>query len=464
MSNDEFYRIFVSEKQAGAFSLEENAYNGGWSKYNTGSKDVYLITPEGYKFTFDKHQDMNPQASNLQSTPASQTIGINKNPIFGNSQASVNQMIIFVNQVNPNFDSSIAHHFLKIGEKHGIRGDVALCQSIHETNYFRYGGQVKPEDNNFAGIGATGEGQVNTFATVEEGITAQIQHLYAYASKDPLPPGEKLVDPRFNLVTRGIAPNWEDLSGYWAVPGYDNNKYTSLQEAIIAGESYGQSIMGIYERLLQVRSFQSYSINEFEDFVESLPPLERTITHIQIHHTWKPRKTDYTGEATIYGMWKYHTQTNGWSDIGQHFSIAPNGSIWDGRLLEKDPAGIKGYNAGGIMFEIIGNFDIGEEVLQEEQLNSVIHCVRALLKKFNLELKDIVFHKEHSSKTCPGSGVSKEWFLSQIEGYPPHTPQWKKEDIEWMFKQQLLTDYDWKKRIDEPVPLWALAKILKSRD
>jgi hypothetical protein len=194
VSNDAFYRIFVGGKQIGAFSIEGNAYQEGWKQYNAGNKDVYLTTPQGYKYTFDKHQNENPskpppktvpQPSEPVPQPAPQPVEIKKNPIMGSSQAALDQMIRFVTRVNSGFDPTIASWFLKIGEKYGVRGDAAFCQSIHETNWFLYGGDVKPEQNNFAGIGATGGVPGNHFATVEEGVTAQIQHLFAYASKIP---------------------------------------------------------------------------------------------------------------------------------------------------------------------------------------------------------------------------------------------------------------------------------------
>ena len=36
-------------------------------------------------------------------------------------------------------------------------------------------------------------------------MEAHIQHLYAYASRDSLPSGKVLADPRFNLVSRGCS-------------------------------------------------------------------------------------------------------------------------------------------------------------------------------------------------------------------------------------------------------------------
>lgn len=40
-------------------------------------------------------------------------------------------------------------------------------------------------------------------------------------------------------------------------------------------------------------------------------------------------------------------------------------------------------------------------------------------------------------------------------------PKWKKDPIDWMFKAGLLTSQEWKEKINEPLPLWAEAIVLK---
>lgn len=165
-----------------------------------------------------------------------------------------------------------------------------------------------------------------------------------------------------------------------------------------------------------MRTFKQYSLSGFVEWIQRLS-VTRKIGHIQIHHTWKPRKSDYQGERTIRGMWNYHVQVNDWNDIGQHLSIAPDGTIWDGRNFNTDPAGIKGHNAGGVMIEIIGDFDRGQETLEGLQLQAVIGAVHALLKRFSLTTDNIVFHREHAAKTCPGSGIDKAWFIDQVKGW-----------------------------------------------
>lgn len=166
----------------------------------------------------------------------------NQVSISGESVATAEQMAAFLikNNPKPKIDATpreFCKMFLEEGTAEGIRGDIAFCQAIHETGWFNYGGQVLPEQNNFCGLGATNNSPVGKgawFPTERDGIRAQIQHLKAYANKDSLKNGN--IDPRFHLVTRGIAPNWVDLNGRWAVPG----------------PTYGQSILSLFDELLKI--------------------------------------------------------------------------------------------------------------------------------------------------------------------------------------------------------------------
>lgn len=166
-----------------------------------------------------------------------------KTPIVGKELLSAKQMGDFVLKYNPNpkIDIDIyelAKIFLEEGETEGIRGDIAFCQSIKETGYFKYGGQVLPQQNNYAGIGALNnqaEGLGAWFKDPREGVRAQIQHLKGYATYENLK--NPCVDPRYDILKQvGIlatASNWEDLNGKWAVPGKD----------------YGQEIIKIYKSI-----------------------------------------------------------------------------------------------------------------------------------------------------------------------------------------------------------------------
>lgn len=166
-------------------------------------------------------------------------------PIMGQARLTEHQMETFLHRINPDAPC-LAKLFLEEGSKESVRGDLAFAQSLKETGYFRYGGVVQPDYNNYAGIGAvdpTAIGNAARFETPREGVRAQIQHLKAYASTESL--NLTKIDPRFHLVSRGIAPNLEDLNGRWAVPG----------------NGYGESILKIYNDISQINDLQERSIS-----------------------------------------------------------------------------------------------------------------------------------------------------------------------------------------------------------
>ncbi len=178
--------------------------------------------------------DVKPAATERIATPAGNAIGI-----FGEPQVGPEAMARFVVSRNKDFDPRIARAFHDVGRRYGIRGDIALCQAIIETGWFMFdsGTAVRPSQHNYCGLGVLKKGmRGHSFDSIEEGVTAQIQHLYAYASKEELPKGERMVDPRFSLVNRGCATTWHDLSNRWAM-----------------NPAYGASIMDLYQKLLQFK-------------------------------------------------------------------------------------------------------------------------------------------------------------------------------------------------------------------
>ena len=92
----------------------------------------------------------------------------------------------------------------------GIKPEVVFGQAMNETGYLQFGGDVKIEQFNFAGLGASGGGIVGeSFKSVAEGIRAQVQHLKGYASTEALK--QTCVDNRYKWVTKGCAPYVEWL-------------------------------------------------------------------------------------------------------------------------------------------------------------------------------------------------------------------------------------------------------------
>lgn len=155
--------------------------------------------------------------------------------ILGASQVSAEAMYRYVNKRNPEFTRDIAEAFHEVGARYGIKGDIAFCQAIIETGWFRFNGgtAVTPDQHNYCGLGVERRGHRGcSFETAAEGVAAFMQHLFAYCSTEPLPVDEVLLDPRFNFIERGTAPCWEDLSGKWAM-----------------NPRYGDTILDLYRRM-----------------------------------------------------------------------------------------------------------------------------------------------------------------------------------------------------------------------
>lgn len=182
--------------------------------------------------------------------------------ILGKSVATAEQLSSYLLSVNktPKFSRNISvkefcQLYIDIGNKEGVRGDLACVQCFKETDNLKYGGDVLYTQNNFAGLGTTGNGVKGCiFPDIETGILAHIQHLKTYATKADL--NERCVDPRrttwFMNVKGGTSPNIETLGGTWAVPGYDTKKYTSLEAANKARDSYGYQIVNILNKVLKI--------------------------------------------------------------------------------------------------------------------------------------------------------------------------------------------------------------------
>ena len=76
---------------------------------------------------------------------------------------------------------------------------------MKETGFLQFGGDVSIEQFNFAGIGTTGGGVPgNSYPDVRTGVRAQIQHLKAYATDEPL--NQTCVDNRYEYVEKASAP------------------------------------------------------------------------------------------------------------------------------------------------------------------------------------------------------------------------------------------------------------------
>ena len=144
-------------------------------------------------------------------------------------------------EIDPRY-GGIATEYMRIGETLGIRWDFAFYQMIIETGSLTYrngsrSGDVKPAQNNFAGLGATGGGETGeSFKDIASGVRGHIEHLLLYA-------GDKVDNPVADRTRKvqewGVLTPWHakftrpisftDLAAKWS-PG--SNSYGKMLEAI----------------------------------------------------------------------------------------------------------------------------------------------------------------------------------------------------------------------------------------
>lgn len=165
------------------------------------------------------------------------------------------------------------------------------------------------------------------------------------------------------------------------------------------------------------KPFHQITVEQFAELLEKFP-FTRRVDSVHMHHTWRPNHAQYQGLPTIESMWEFHTQQQGWSDIAQHISIAPDGTIWTGRNWNQPPASAKGFNgnstAGPFMFETIGDFDLGRDRLEGAQKNTVLAVIAHVQNRFELAADTLHFHNEMSEKSCPGSSLDRETILREV--------------------------------------------------
>ena len=128
----------------------------------------------------------------------------------------------------------------QIGARYGIAGDNAAIQAAKETAWGNYGGVVSPDAHNWCGLKTTSGGSNTdpaahaTFPDDATGIEAQFQHLSAYAGL-ALPAGTRVIDPRYALITFGMAKTYAALGTHWAPAA---NYGTQIESMIGSARDY----------------------------------------------------------------------------------------------------------------------------------------------------------------------------------------------------------------------------------
>ena len=189
--------------------------------------------------------------------------------IAGEAAATEEQMLAYLLRRNPQpkltgTPEELVHAYYEEAEHEGVRADVALAQAFKETGFFAYGGDVDWKQNNFCGLGATGNGAKGlSFPDIRTGARAHIQHLLAYSRKER--PQVAIVDPRYDLIRTnrpdiyGNITRWTQLNGVWAVPGKNyGQEILMIRDAAHAPDGSDAALRAANAHLMQAADADGY--------------------------------------------------------------------------------------------------------------------------------------------------------------------------------------------------------------
>ena len=108
---------------------------------------------------------------------------------------------------------------------------------------------------------------------------------------------------------------------------------------------------------------------------------------------------------------RWHVEDRGWSDIGYHYLIDRDGTLVEGRPLERTGAHAKGHNTGSVGISLFGGHggnvsDQCEDNFTEDQDLALRELIAKL--KADHPITKIIGHNEVANKACP-TFVVRDW-------------------------------------------------------
>lgn len=148
------------------------------------------------------------------------------------------------------------------------------------------------------------------------------------------------------------------------------------------------------------------------------------VNNLIIHHSATDNSmSDYT--SLVRSIYLYHTEVNGWSDIGYNYLIAPDGSIYAGRdpgpELDQDNvlgAHFCASNTGTMGVCLLGNFELTTPSLNAiasvlklfswKTAKDMMNPLSTVFHPLNEELGVIAGHRDGCATSCPGVHLYEE--------------------------------------------------------
>ena len=133
----------------------------------------------------------------------------------------------------------------------------------------------------------------------------------------------------------------------------------------------------------------------------------RKINKIIIHCTATPEGREHD----VADIRRWHLK-RGFNDIGYHYLIHIDGTIEEGRPINKQGAHCSGENKGSIGLCYVGGMSKdmkkAKDTRTQAQKDSLIKLMHELIYKYN-KYMTIHGHNEYANKACPSFNVKEEY-------------------------------------------------------
>lgn len=180
---------------------------------------------------------------------------------------------------------------------------------------------------------------------------------------------------------------------------------------------------------------QVMSADEFVRYVQELDFEPPPPTRIFLHHTWRPTQEEWRGLDSLMAMKAYYEQLlwedsegflhEGWT-AGPHVFVAEDG-IWLFSDLRYDGVGVYGHNFRSRHVEMVGNYDHG--LPSGAILDNTVKALGILHERLGLDVNELSFHRDFSTKSCPGRTVQKDWIIPQVSDWTREYRRGREESL-----------------------------------
>ncbi len=144
----------------------------------------------------------------------------------------------------------------------------------------------------------------------------------------------------------------------------------------------------------------------------------RELNEIIVHCTATPAgwRSEQTAEQKTAEVKRWHVTPKpdgrGWSDIGYHYLVDRDGTVVEGRPLERNGAHVLGHNTGTIGIALFGgkggaSTDHFNDNFTQEQNAALRSLINTLKQRWGIT--KLSGHNEYAAKACPCFDV-RTWY------------------------------------------------------